>query len=380
MINRFIISANLTNTEADNIKLYLDGLDTKWHHKTSSHYSTNYFRYCGFDHIRLTSFGKDFVIGKAGTQRTFYKKLNTLSITVNAIHKLITTSRGINEPYIIDQIYEIFPILRRQLSFKLRRLDVSIEITGSFISEYPRLISKGFSYKISKPKDSSATINSNSLRNNLHLSEPNTGANTKPFLIDIENNSVKMTIMYQYEASFLSKQKCISLKGDSSNCLRLSLQLKKPKIYELMQKHHIASRTLHAFLPQISAIEKSMFLYYISQITGTGTYYSINYAEYIISASKFNKPKKEKLIHVLKHIAKYQGISHFIDHVNDQDEEIKYIGKMSTIQTYLNNLQEIGINPVTISRRMNAEEQFDNHVTYKTLPNITELIEAYYLS
>ncbi len=373
MIHSLVLSANLTNEEADIIKLHFDGQKSKWHHKKAGHYATNYYSYYGITHIRIGTYGKTLTFTKPSQPKSFFKKINTLSITINAKHKLILTPTGISEEHIIAHISKLLPEFHRPIQFKLRRLDIAMDITGRYINEYPALLSKGYPIKLRKYKGMGATESSN---DNIVRVD----AYKDPFKVEINGKSTTIIIEHDSEAASIAKPMAISSHLEASDHLKVLIQLKKPKLYELMRKYKVSSRTLNAFMSEniIEAIEKSMFTYYIRKITGGGTYYSMNYAEYLILASKFNKPRKDKLIALLHFIAKYQGISHFLEHVREQDKNVVCLGRMTTIESYLTDLHKLGINPVTISRRMDAEKLCENKISFKALPNVIDLIDKHY--
>lgn len=67
----------------------------------------------------------------------------------------------------------------------------------------------------------------------------------------------------------------------------------------------------------------------------------------IIDNSGYTKNKKEHLKKVIEAVAKKHGIAKVLEQV--ENGRITDLGKLKTVKGYLNEIQDLGINPVTIS-------------------------------
>lgn len=73
----------------------------------------------------------------------------------------------------------------------------------------------------------------------------------------------------------------------------------------------------------------------------------------IIDNSGYTKNKKEHLKKVIEAVAKKHGIAKVLEQV--ENGKITDLRKLKTVKGYLKEIEKLGINPVTISARMNED-------------------------
>jgi len=148
---------------------------------------------------------------------------------------------------------------------------------------------------------------------------------------------------------------------------RFEIQLKKPKLYELVRKlrsgeipseHVPVERNLAtiATLP----VERHIFHDYIVRLTGRGDYITYDAAWHKIARSDFSKKEQQQLCGLLKQIQKEGGVAAAISETDNVRNVRKLIGE----------LEELGINPVTIPNSMVKEYGCTK------LPNLVTVYEA----
>ncbi|MBQ3544402.1 MAG: hypothetical protein IJA34_05370 [Lachnospiraceae bacterium] len=82
-------------------------------------------------------------------------------------------------------------------------------------------------------------------------------------------------------------------------------------------------------------------------------------------------------------IAQYHGVKRFLEKV--ENGTITELGKLSTVLSYIREIQKLGINPVTISRNMKnsiADSELVNILTGNiisecALPNLVDIVNSY---
>ena len=129
--------------------------------------------------------------------------------------------------------------------------------------------------------------------------------------------------------------------------LRLEIQVQRRRINYLIDKADstVEERLLKDVMDV--DVEEKELSYYFSKVIGGGLYFTYPNAIQLIQNSKFKADKRLRLYKVIYYVEKHHGISKFLDRV--KDGTITDCGKLSTVQDYLRDLQNIGINPVTIS-------------------------------
>lgn len=230
---------------------------------------------------------------------------------------------------LIDQHYP--------LTFKLKRMDFACDIYTDFKIRLLELIKQGYDVKAFSD---GTRVYCNDIT---HIIETN-------YYV---SNSVTINI-YDKEAELKAKNKPIPLEDEHRipYLLRFEVQAQKRKIHNLKNKEQAKTgleieRTLDEFVN--GNYEYENLNYYMKRIIGEGNYYEYDTAIDIINNSNLKNNMKQKLIKVIKHVSKRQGIANFLKAV--AKGIITDCGKLTTAKDYLKRLHEMGINPVTLSRR-----------------------------
>jgi len=193
--------------------------------------------------------------------------------------------------------------------------------------------------------------------------------------------SKSLNINIYLKGEQLKKKQLISEDDNSYNYLRCEMQVKKNKLNNINKKHGIHSRAFHKM--PIPEIEAEILSYYINQLTGSGTYVTFHRAETTIKSYKCRPEKRKRLLKLIHLIAQDGGIKAVLDKV--ESGAITELGAMSTVRTYLRELQEMGINPVTISRSMEKgtpkstliNTTGGNNLSEVVIPNLIDLLTVY---
>ena len=91
--------------------------------------------------------------------------------------------------------------------------------------------------------------------------------------------------------------------------------------------------------------------------------------------------KKEHLKRVIEAVAKKHGIAKVLEQV--ENGKITDLGKLKTVKGYLKEIEKLGINPVTISARMNVPKMIlknqsgGKDLSEKILFNLVNILSAY---
>lgn len=160
--------------------------------------------------------------------------------------------------------------------------------------------------------------------------------------------------------------------------LRIEFQVKKNKLNGLNRKFKVHSRCFHTM--PIPEMETEVFNYYLNQLTGTGTYVTADTAKAIIDNADYKPSKKAKLKHLIDLIVQKQGVTPVLNDV--ENGVITDLGKLSTVNTYLREIKELGINPVTLSAEMESGTTEATPVNatgdiLKVLPNLLDIADMY---
>ena len=170
--------------------------------------------------------------------------------------------------------------------------------------------------------------------------------------------------------------------------LRFELQAKSDKLYHILKKLKLneisgysdsQGRELEYLISP--EIEENLLIYYISRITGTGTYVTKDVAYETIDRSSYSEDVKAKMKSVIDEVSKRHGIAKLLDAV--KKGTVTHLGKTRTVEKYLRDIEKMGINPVTISSRMNvpALNIMNNSGRIigsgKVLPNLVDVVKAY---
>ncbi len=154
--------------------------------------------------------------------------------------------------------------------------------------------------------------------------------------------------------------------------LRVEVGLKKRKLSTLVSQDKyskLEERTLFDFADIDIGYE--MVTKYMRQRCYRGDYYDYNTAMLIIDSNDKLKPSmKMKLKAVLEGVKNYHGVDKYIEHaVADGKKE-------ATIKGYIKRLEELGINPITISKRDKDAYPLPNGGRF--LPSILTMIDIIY--
>ena len=128
-------------------------------------------------------------------------------------------------------------------------------------------------------------------------------------------------------------------------------------------------------------VERYVLEYYVNRLTGKGLYVTYDRAMNIIDNSGYIKNKKERLKKVIEAVAKKHGIAKVLEQV--ENGKIADLGKLKTVKRYLKEIEKLGINPVTISARMNVQKQTlknqsgGKDLSEKILFNLVDILSAY---
>ena len=128
-------------------------------------------------------------------------------------------------------------------------------------------------------------------------------------------------------------------------------------------------------------VERYVLEYYVNRLTGKGLYVTYDRAMNIIDNSGYIKNKKERLKKVIEAVAKKHGIAKVLEQV--ENGKITDLGTLKTVKRYLKEIEKLGINPVTISARMNVQKQTlknqsgGKDLSEKILFNLVDILSAY---
>lgn len=294
------------------------------------------------------------------------------------------------KPTILDNYY-------RDNAFKLRRIDYAFDIATS-PDQYIQLIKwgKGIRRKSFEQLefDDNNCINISELVG-MNILTDDTIDDDEPDFDDIEDlfqeyssdtkyiyyKSKSVNINIYLKGEQLQKDGLINNYNPLYDFLRIEIQVKKNKLNALNRKHGVHGREFHKM--PIPEYEAEILSYYINQLTGTGHYVTHDRAKKMIDDYDCKPSKKTKLKKLLYLISQYQSVKTVLDKV--ESGEITELGAFSTVQSYIREIQNMGINPVTISRNMknsipksvacNPTGRMTH--TEVILPNLVDIINSY---
>lgn len=293
-------------------------------------------------------------------------------------------------PSILDNYY-------RDNAFKLRRIDYAFDIATS-PEQYIKLIEwgKGIRRKsFERLKfDDEEYVDITELID-INIPKNDTIDDEEPDFDDMEDllqeyssdtkyiyyKSKSVNINIYLKGEQLQKEGLITAYNPLYHFLRIEIQVKKNKLNYLNQKHGVHGREFHQM--PIPEYEAEILSYYINQLTGTGHYVTHDKAQKMIDDYNCTSTKKAKLKRLLQLISQYQSIKTVLDKV--ESGEITELGAFSTVQSYLREIQNMGINPVTISRNMKGsipKSVVCNPINGKQhsevlLPNLVDIVNSY---
>lgn len=261
------------------------------------------------------------------------------------------------KPSILDDYY-------RLNAFKLRRIDYALDISLS-AEQYIQLLQwgKGINRKSFKRMDFDKSKSLNVVElTDVNVDDTDIIDDDEPDFDDIEElmQDFKSDTRYIYYKS-KSVNINIYLKGEQLHnkgliesynplydFLRIEIQVKKNKLNYINRKHNVHGREFHTM--PIPEYEKEILSYYINQLAGTGLYVTYDRAVQILEHCNFKPSKLKKIKRMLYLFSQYQSVKTVMDKV--KGGQITELGAYSTVQSYVREIEHIGINPVTISRNM----------------------------
>lgn len=162
--------------------------------------------------------------------------------------------------------------------------------------------------------------------------------------------------------------------------LRIEVQAKKTKLNAVVSKFNLKGRELHYLATP--EVEYYILNSYVTALTGTGMYVTLDTARNIINASAYTVPKKTRLIKLVEAVSSKHGIAKLLEQV--ENGTVTDLGSLKRVKSYLKEIQkELGINPVTISARMKVSKQplsnqtGGNDIKEIALPNLTDILQSY---
>jgi len=166
----------------------------------------------------------------------------------------------------------------------------------------------------------------------------------------LKSGSVNINCYYKLkqleadDASYEDREKAL-------NIIRFEVQCKYRKVYSMSQimAQNIGIRaidTMREILSDLTA--QNMIAYYFDRIIGRGDYYTLKRAIEIIEDQGFSCEKEDRLIEVLTKIDDLRGIA-------NTRRLLKTRNAVSCFDRSLKELNELGINPVTLPTRFGTK-------------------------
>lgn len=254
---------------------------------------------------------------------------------------------------------------------KLRRIDFALDIRTPFSREYLHLLHYGYPLsRYEKLPPTQHNVDDDMIDTILlEIEQLYNGNNyVSQNSVFYFNNSLNINIYHKY--SQLIRTGYVATPND--DFLRIELQIKKPKLYSLMRKYNVPTRTLTDFLNSIyiRQIEYDLFLHYLTQLTGSGTYVSSKCANDIINQAVITSYRKNIMLNLLADITKHHGISAFFNYVQN-NPQTQY-GSINNIKRYMSDINALDINPVILPTRCNGMTRqlaINNFTPTKYLPH-----------
>lgn len=255
-----------------------------------------------------------------------------ISITLNPV-KLIQ-KKGV-ELIDINDIEEVMKVFNEKIkliheslprleNWILNRIDYAINIKTEYVKEYIKLFQRGDKPKRFKELYCSRSKKRKQLDGSLYLFNSSVNIN----FYDKHNERIKKNLN-EYK---------------NYNIIRLEVQCKKLKLYNIKDKNKFESLQVGEYLKK--DISYMILSYYYSIVIGKGDYYKLKEAIEKIKNSDYSKSTKEKLIKTLKLVNRHKSIW-------KAREKCEY----STISfnRYLQLIRDVNINPVTIPNRWDVD-------------------------
>lgn len=267
-------------------------------------------------------------------------------------------------------------------AFKARRIDVPFDFK-TMHQQYLTLINRGYTlpkkhYKLNEYKDNNAqAVLEDDEPDIIDFEELMNDYNSDADSIYYKGNGLNINI-YQKESEL--KKRGLSYPTDIDyDFLRIEVQMKKSKLNSLVSKYGLKGRELQYLITP--ELEGYVLDYYVTRLTGKGIYVTLKTAKNIINSSDYTQAKKDKLIKVVQAVSDKHGIAKVLEQI--EDGTITDLGKLSTVKQYLRDIHNMGINPVTISARMNVPKVTLTNLSggadssEVALPSLVDIIKAY---
>ena len=225
-------------------------------------------------------------------------------------------------------------------------------------------------------EDFLAEIPNNESSNNSDSKDSTNAYNSDLSYIYYKGKSLNINIYHKQTE--LEKRQLECDPDTDYNFLRIEVQVKKRKLNTLVKKFGLMGRELQYLVTP--EVERYVLEYYVNRLTGKGLYLTYDRAMNIIDNSGYTKNKKERLKKVIEAVAKKHGISKVLEQV--ENGKIADLEKLKTVKGYLKEIEKLGINPVTISARMNVPKQTlknqsgSKDLSEKILFNLVDILSA----
>lgn len=298
---------------------------------------------------------------------------------------------------IYEKIFDIIPCMEQSKAyrntniplwfevnaFKAHRIDFCFDLK-TMHHEYLKLIDRGYSLR--KDTFKRSYFDDTEILSAVTDNEPNipdvetTGVlpSADVSYVYFKCKSVNINI-YLKEREIIKEQLSYNPELDY-DFLRIEVQAKKTKLNAIVDKFNLEGRELHHLAKP--KVEYYMLNSYVTALTGTGMYVTLDTARNIINASTYTAPKKARLIKVIEAVSSKHGIAKLLEQI--ENGTVTDLGSLKRVKSYLKEIQkELGINPVTISTRMNVPKQSltnitgGSDITEIVLPNLTDILQAY---
>lgn len=267
-------------------------------------------------------------------------------------------------------------------AFKARRIDFTFDFK-TMHQQYLTLINRGYTlpkkhYKLNEYNDDNAqAVLSDDEPDIVDFEELMSDYNSDVNSIYYKGNGLNINI-YQKETE--PKKRNLSFQSDIDyDFLRIEVQAKKSKLNSLVSKYGLKGRELQYLITP--ELEGYILDYYVTRLTGKGIYVTLKTAKNIINSSDYTRAKKDKLIKVIQTVSDKHGIAKVLEQI--EDGTITDLGKLSTVKQYLREIHNMGINPVTISARMDVPKVTLINLSggadssEVVLPSLVDIIKAY---
>ena len=143
-----------------------------------------------------------------------------------------------------------------------------------------------------------------------------------------------------------------SLLESADNLIRFEVQCLKGRVSSLRRKHRFPDRSILHYLNE--DIAKDVLILEYRNSVGLGDFYSFYWAKKRIERSSFFANKKQSLVRLLQLIAQARHVSiakeHFRKGTKIKRTDIIVQGSVITFESYLRDLNSLGINPMLIPK------------------------------